>query len=225
MLRQKGLQRGKNFDIMKLNRVKLPEVSKFKELYHKYSSQLRAIMTSSKCRTSDTIHDMKVKLWTNIISKHTNQQELISMLLKRWVEYDKSLSIVNIKKSYPSDADWINTLEKDQQNISKQMMIPLEKLFIALGADRLETMTDFMALNPDETVQNLRSKIDASIQAVRKSGNPDLINKLELELDRMANQGKLMPTEGITFFWRGKFLKLTGNFAPGNQITGLLYRL
>jgi hypothetical protein len=48
---------------------------------------------------------------------------------------------------------------------------------------------------------------------------------LKTQLDRLNAIGGLkavVPTEGITFVFKGKLYKYTGAFAPANQILGML---
>ena len=52
----------------------------------------------------------------------------------------------------------------------------------------------------------------------------DQIKKLEKELSRLNSIGgfdKIVPSEGIVFSYKGNAYKLTGAFAPLNQILGI----
>lgn len=225
MLRQRGTHEQGSFTIKNLNRVALPKVDDFDKMHKRFVSELNKIMKQHGLKPGDNVEKMKEQAWKKIIHKYAKDVQLVNKLINRWAKFNKSPSITAIKKEHPEDAKWIVQLEKDMKKINKNIMLPLEKLFLGLGAERLKTMSDFMAVNPDATVQKLKAKIDQAVKAVKKSGNPELLNKLEVEMDRLASTGKLLPTEGITFFWNGHFLKLTGSFAPANQIIGILYRI
>lgn len=225
MLRQRGTHKQSNYTIKSLNRVKLPQIDDFKKLEKRFQKELMDIMKMYRLKGSDTINTLRTKAWDAELSKNTKNQKLKDILINRWANFIKQPTISQIKKEFPDDAGWIQALEKQSKNFNKNIILPMEKLFLALGAERLKTMSEFMAINPDETVKKLAARIDNAVERVKKSGNPELLDKLELELGRLEATGKLMPTEGITFFWNGHFLKLTGSFAPANQIIGLLYRL
>ena len=48
---------------------------------------------------------------------------------------------------------------------------------------------------------------------------------MKAQLQKVQSMGgfkKIVPTEGITFMFKGKVYKLTGLFAPINQILGML---
>jgi hypothetical protein len=83
-----------------------------------------------------------------------------------------------------------------------------------------------LAANPDKAVRDMKKRLDKTIKDVKKSGDVKKINKLKLELQRLNAIGgtnKIVPNEGIVFVYGGKTFKLTGTFAPLNQILGLFY--
>ena len=54
---------------------------------------------------------------------------------------------------------------------------------------------------------------------------PIVLYTLKTQLDRLNAIGGLkavVPTEGVTFIFKGKLYKYTGAFAPANQILGML---
>ena len=60
---------------------------------------------------------------------------------------------------------------------------------------------------------------------VCRSKEPKVLNTLKVQLDRLNAIGGLksvVPSEGITFVFKGKLYKYTGAFAPANQILGML---
>jgi hypothetical protein len=89
----------------------------------------------------------------------------------------------------------------------------------------MKNMSSFLAANPTQASETLRKEIEKAISSVRTNGNEEDVVKLEHELKRIAVSGGLesvVPTEGITFLFRGKLYKYTGIFAPINQIKGML---
>ncbi len=45
------------------------------------------------------------------------------------------------------------------------------------------------------------------------------------KIDAIGGMKKIIPSEGITFFYKGELLKITGVFAPINQVLGLRFKL
>jgi hypothetical protein len=152
-------------------------------------------------------------------------------LIKRWAFYDKSfvLNSNNIKSD--KVLEWAKGVDKnDHQKISKDNIRPFEDIFLGVGADVLSFMSSVLTVNADEAVRNMKQRLDQTIKDVKSGGDEKKIRKLQLELERMAALGgvdKIVPNEGIVFVYppgpNGKTLKLTGTFAPLNQILGLFY--
>jgi hypothetical protein len=72
----------------------------------------------------------------------------------------------------------------------------------------------------------MKKRLDKTIKDVQKLGDVKKVKKLKLELERLTSIGgknKIVPNEGIVFVYGGKTFKLTGTFAPLNQILGLFY--
>ncbi len=74
-------------------------------------------------------------------------------------------------------------------------------------------------------IPQIKKDLKTAISKVRKSKDPKVLNTLKTQLDRLNAIGGLksvVPTEGITFMFKGKLYKYTGAFAPANQILGML---
>ena len=72
---------------------------------------------------------------------------------------------------------------------------------------------------------SMRKKLKTAIKAVKGGGDLKKLNRLKVQLDRLNAIGGLksvVPSEGITFVFKGKLYKYTGAFAPANQILGML---
>jgi hypothetical protein len=72
----------------------------------------------------------------------------------------------------------------------------------------------------------MKKRLDQTIKDVKKSGNTAKIEKLKMELERLAAIGgkeMIVPNEGLVFVFKGDTYKLTGAFASLNQILGLMY--
>ena len=94
-----------------------------------------------------------------------------------------------------------------------------------MGAEVLKNVEGFLAANPDKAVQAIRKQVAQAIKFVRKGGDLKKLNKLKDQLDKIQSMGgfeKIIPSEGLVFIYKGNTYKLTGIFAPINQITGLM---
>jgi hypothetical protein len=131
-----------------------------------------------------------------------------------------------IKKELGPDADWYTNLEKKQAKaLKRKVFAPLESLFIEVGTEFMKNMSSYLSANPTEAAEAMRKEIDKTIATLRKDGGPEEIEKLEHELGRVTAAGgmeNIVPTEGITFVFKGKLYKYTGIFAPLHQIRSML---
>jgi hypothetical protein len=146
-------------------------------------------------------------------------------LVKRWAFNDKSFRINTIQD--PKLKAWAEGIDKqDQQKISKQNLMRFEEIFLGVGADVLSFMSSVLTANPDSAKRQMVARLESTIQQVKASGDPKKIEKLKLELQRLNALGgfdKIVPNEGIVFVYNGNTYKLTGAFAPLNQILGIFF--
>lgn len=228
MVKQREKHNQGTFALRGLEIAKLPEVPDFKGQQKSFVSELEKIMTKFKLKNSDRLNDYKVQYFNKIFKKQGIKND---QLIQRWVFGDKSYTINDIKKDNytPKQLTWILDFEKKKlKDEWKKMILPFEFLFLRLGATILKNMQSFMVVNPNKSVQRINQEIDKALKVVEKSKNPKFIKKVALELRRIEAAGgrKLIsPEEGITFMFKGQFLKLTGLFAPTNQITGILFQI
>ena len=119
----------------------------------------------------------------------------------------------------------IKTFDKtDFKKQNKQNVYNFEKIFLELGVEILANISDYLSVVPDKAVKDIRRRIAAKIKVIQKSKDLASLEKLKFELKRIEDLGgfeKLVPTEGIVFIYKGKTYKLTGLFAPINQLLGI----
>jgi hypothetical protein len=89
----------------------------------------------------------------------------------------------------------------------------------------MKNIKDFVAVNPNETTQKLRQKLQREINNIKKSNDIKSITKMQKQLDKIEQLGgfdAIVPTEGLVFTYKGKTYKYSGVFAPVNQLLGIL---
>jgi len=89
----------------------------------------------------------------------------------------------------------------------------------------LQNATNYLAANPDQTVQEIKTELAQLIKDLQAKGDAATIQKLEHELKRIQKLGgfdAIVPTEGVVFTFQGNTYKMTGAFAPVNQLLGVL---
>jgi hypothetical protein len=206
---------------------KLPKSEHLSKLQGKYISMITKLQNEFKLSDSDGVADYHQAWWTDFVEKKAKKldyQQKIG-LIKRWAFGDKSFRIAEITDD--KLRAWAEQTDKqDQQKISKQNLMRFEEIFLGVGADVLSFMDSVLTANPDSAKRQMVARLQSTISQVKASGDPKKIAKLKLELQRLNALGgfdKIVPNEGIVFVYGGNTYKLTGAFAPLNQILGIFF--
>ena len=236
MIKQINQNIQKTYSITKPFITNLPKVKDFSKRQSYFLGKLKKLQNQYNLGDTDTLSDYHQAYWMEYIfngAKQTDYKnpsnEILMKLTKRWAFFDKSYKIPQIRKDlekYPKFLDWILTTDKiDHAKLQKQHIRDWEVLFFELGAEILSNLSDFIAANPSKAAQQIRKDLKSAINKVKKSKDPKVLNTLKTQLDRLNAIGGLksvVPSEGITFVFKGKLYKYTGAFAPANQILGML---
>tara|TARA_R100001463_G_scaffold16888_5_gene43589 strand:- start:9607 stop:13329 length:3723 start_codon:yes stop_codon:yes gene_type:complete len=236
MIKQINQDIQKTYTITKPFVANLPQVKDFSKRQSYFLGKLKKLQSEYKLKDTDTLADYHQAYWMEYIYnggkqtdyKHPDNRVLMK-LTKRWAFFDKSYKIPQIRKDlkdYPKFLDWVLSTDKmNHAKLQKEHIRDWEVLFFELGAEILKNMSDFIAANPSEAAQKIRKDLISTINKVKKSKDPKVLNTLKVQLDRLKALGGLnavVPSEGITFVYKGKLYKYTGAFAPANQILGML---
>jgi len=234
MIKQINQNVQKTFKIEKPFVTKLPKVKNFAARQSYFLGKLKKLQKQFDLKDTSTLADYHQAYWVEYIYNGSKQfnyslsNKVLMALTKRWAFLDKSYKISQIRKDITDEKflKWIlKTDKQDLQRLQKQNIRDWEVLFFELGAEILSNMNDFIAANPDKSVQTIRKDLEKAINKVKKSKDPKVLQTLKTQLDRLNAVGGLdavVPTEGITFVYKGKLYKYTGFFAPSNQILGML---
>ncbi len=194
----------------------------------KYLSKLNKLQNEFGLKDSDNVADYHQSWWDWWIESNapTKIDKLTKeALIRRWAFGEKSFRLNTI-----SDEElqkW--AIQNDKVNVAKQQkdnIRPFEELFLGVGADVLEFVGSVLTVHPDNAIRAMKSKLKSVAAQVRNSGSPAQIQKLKTELERLNQLGgieKIVANEGLVFVYNGKPYKLTGTFAPLNQILGIFY--
>jgi hypothetical protein len=206
---------------------KLPKSEDLSKLQGKYLGMISKLQSEFALADSDGVADYHQAWWGKFVekaAKKLDSQEKIG-LVKRWAFGDKTFRIATIQDA--KLRAWAEQTDKqDQQKISKQNLMRFEEIFLGVGADVLSFMESVLTANPDSAKRQMVARLQSTIQQVKASGDPKKIEKLKLELQRLNALGgfdKIVPNEGIVFVYGGNTYKLTGAFAPLNQILGIFF--
>ena len=234
MIQQVNQHIQKKYKIAKPNFLTVSKHQDFGKMKDKFYGRLKKLQNQFALKDNDTLALYHQRFWEEYIYNAAKQfkykipTNVLRRLTKRWAFFDKSYSIRDIKATVKNDKfiDWVLTTDKiDHQQMVKNNMKPFEELFFEVGVEIMKNIDGWLAVNPAQSVQKIRKKLQSAISSVRSGGDLKKLNKLKQQLSKLDSIGGLdavIPSEGIVFKYNGKVYKFTGAFAPVNQITGMM---
>ena len=229
MIKQVNANVQKSFSVIGPQILKMKAHQDFSEKQPYFISKLNKLMSKYKMKDSNTFGDYHQAWWEDFVEKKIGKIEnRIKMgLVQRWAFFDKSFRLN--RKNIDDEKVLAKSIEFDKMKHADQVkknMLPFEVLFFELGVEVLKNVDGFLAANPDKAVQNIRKQVQSSIAIVKKGGDIKKLNRLSQQLNKLNSIGgmnAIVPSEGLVFVYKGNTYKLTGAFAPINQITGMIY--
>ena len=210
--------------------TQLPKNQELSKMQSKFDSQLKKVQSEFKLKDSDGVADYHQAWWEDWVDKNspsTLDNKTKMGLVKRWAFDDKSFRLDKKNITDSKTLEWSKKIDKkDHTKLAKENTRKFEDIFLGVGAEVLSFMSSVLTVNPDKAVRDMKKRLDQTIKDVSKSGSPEKITKLKMELERLAAIGgkeKIVPNEGLVFVYKGDTYKLTGAFASLNQILGLMY--
>ena len=224
----------KTFSFIPPNKMQLGQIEDFEDRQDAFFGEIDSLRNQFGLKETDVVSEYHKAWWENVIQAKANQlgysipQEVIELLIYRWAFNNKSTSITKIKKLIDNEqfVEWVSVFDKkDFKLYQKQNIKPFESIFLRLGAVVLKNIKNYLAANPSKAVQQIKNNLTSLTKELQTSDNIETIKKLETHLKQIEAIGgfdSIVPIEGIVFTYGGNTYKLTGSFAPVNQILGAL---
>ena len=221
--------------------VSLPKSKSFGDSLAKYSGMIDKLKKEFKLKDNDKIMKYHDAWWRNLLNKQQSKLKEIfpsnvyEVLIRRWAYNDKSTPITKIRTDLSDQSKllaWVNKFEKE--DVVKQFeknMWPFQFIFLKLGAEVLQNVKGFVAAGGSDDIakaldahtKTLEAKKISSVESPEKFKKD--MQKLYKNLERLKAIGgtdAIAPSEGVVFQYKGGTYKLTGTFAPINQIMGIM---
>lgn len=213
------------FTISKPQLLSLKKVNSYGQKKDQLMSDLWALQSEYSLGNGDTLGDYYDQYWKNYIEEKYPKlaEDTKRSLIDRWAR-----SIKSNKLTKNSLGEYLSgVVEDDKQNvvrINSEIRSKFEEIFLKLGVSVLENISDILSFNSKESIKSIRKDLLDSISKIKTSNNSSDISKAYSNLQKLKSLGGLkaiVPSEGLVFTYNGKLYKLTGSFAPINQILGL----
>ena len=232
MIKQINQEIQNTFEIRGPVALSLPTSQDFKADQQYFIKKLYNLQKKYKLTNTDKITRYHEKWWENKIDSESKKAKISldrqtkNDYINRWVFGDKSKALN--KKNFPDEKvlNWAKTMDKvNFLKFAQQNVEPFENLFLELGAKVLTNVDNLISASPDSAVRNIKKDLKSTISNLYKGGDLNKVSQLRRHLERLNKAGgfkRIVPSEGLVFNYKGKTYKLTGTFAPINQILGSL---
>lgn len=236
MIKQINQDVQNNYSIKSQPVIELPKQQNLKKRASHYISRINKLQREFNLKDSDGVLEYHRGWWRQYIEKNVPEKlskEELEGLTLRWADGNKKFRLDKKNLSSDKNLSWAKTLDKkNHSSYVKENLMKFEDIFLSMGAEILQFVASALVVNPNDAMRKIKKDLDSTVKAIESSKDERLINKLKLELRRLESLGgvdKLVPVEGIVFTYQKDgqpyTMKLTGGFAPLNQILGLMYNL
>ena len=223
------------FSFIPPQKIKLGRIADFEDQQAALFSEVDQLKNQFNLKDTDLLSDYHRAWWRDVITTQAQKlnydipEEVLETLIDRWAFDDKSTSKTVLIKMIDNEEfkNWViaTDVPADLKKYQKQNMEPFESIFLRLGALVLSNVSEVLAADPTKATQEIKQDIVNVIKQVKETNDIDTLKKVEYQLKRLEKLGgldKIVPIEGIVFTFKGDTYKLTGAFAPVNQLIGIL---
>ena len=235
-LRQVEAQNQKTYEIKITDPVTIRKSADFVKQKEELLKILKDVVGKRALKMDDKLGLYFQAWWKEYITNTGNQygynieDTVLQQLINRWAFGNKETNIRVIRDAITNEDFKTWAVEFDKRDYAMQNKIaasPIENLFLKLGVYTLSNIENLVSLNPNDSVRQMKKDLKSSVNKIKVSVETDAnaLDFLKRELTRLKDIGgynAILPTEGIVFKYNGKLFKLTGAFAPINQLIGYM---
>ena len=144
-----------------------------------------------------------------------------AMLIKK-LYGTKGVKITDVTKGMqPEYKQRVSEFYKDSKNVLAEIIYPLEDIVHDFSVEVLKGMNSAFVMSNKKEVQRMRAEVADTIDKMQKAGSREAYDFLKKQLKKLKDvENVSTAVEGIVFQHDGYVYKMTGNFAPINQILG-----
>ena len=189
---------------------------------NQFKTKLTKLFKAEGLTMTASIEEWKRKRFEDL--KPEWMDKVVNEIFNRWFNEDKSFNVRELKKLYPDHYDEVKSDKFAKPYIAK-VMEPMDDLFLEIGNAFIKLCDGFTNQGSNDQVINMLKKdVEDVVNQIEKEGSDEVKTKLEFQMNRLKKLGEdsINAAEGVVFTYKGKLMKLTGCFAPLNQILGTM---
>lgn len=234
---------GKNvfntFAVKKQPGVSMPDTKdENQDLHNKLLEVINSQKEKYGLSDSDSILKNQMEKWKRFVDVKAKQFEysipsnVKEGLVSRWCLDEKSgeigYSLRDVKSDIKNEKFLSFVVDFDKNEVTdkrKEMRKPFEFIFLRLGSEVLCKLNFPLIEDQKKAVSTIQKDIVDSIEEIKSVDSFKARKKMKNELKRIKRCGgvdKTAPGEGVVFNYNDELYKLTGLFAPVNQLLGII---
>ena len=187
-------------------------------------ARLEAAINEEGISDNQTVGDYVVARLSDMIDEAVNLESEAKKLVIKKILGVKGININKILKMIPDPQDkaTVRELIKRSADLKRKAIEPIEDIIHDFAVEMLSIFQSAYVVDNSAEAMRLRDEVKNAIEQIQKSGSKEANEVLVQQLKKLEKLDKtLTAAEGFVFIYDGKTYKLTGNFAPINQILGL----
>tara|TARA_Y100000592_G_scaffold50021_1_gene79205 strand:- start:11089 stop:14289 length:3201 start_codon:yes stop_codon:yes gene_type:complete len=203
------------------NPIRRLDPIKDKDITKDAISEINNLIRDQGLNDNDTINDYVIAQVKPEIENLGLTEDRNEMILQRVMEMPGKPTSTQITKGLPAEiksdiSEYIKNFKYASYTRSLQLIL---HDFSVSAVDGLESA--FISDNKKQ-IKFLQDELSDTIKKINNSSNEAAKQELVKQMEKLKSpQGINTPSEGFVFDWNGVTYKLTGNFAPANQILGM----
>lgn len=196
------------------------------EAVNSAESRLKKLLSQSGVGTGATVGEYIVSKLDALIERmFPDLDEDTKKLIMQRMFGVKGTTATQIYKriSDPSTKSAVRDFIKDQKRVRKEIIFPLEDIVHDFAVAMLDGLKSRFVLSHKDEINRIADRVEQAIAEIEAEGDETKTQKLKQGLGKLKSLDKISSSmEGFVFAYDGHTYKLTGSFAPVNQIMGLL---
>ena len=194
------------------------------EPFKKAVSSINSLVSSEGLSDSDTIGSYVYKrLYTGLDDQFP--EEFRKQISQYLLGMPGNIGLRNLKKDQNQETRQVlSDIKNSKQLLLRQAIAPLEEVVHDFAVEVLKGLQSVFILDSGKEVERQKQELAKAVENITAAGDkdPQSMEVLQQQLNKIKDMSNITtPVEGIVFDYDGHMYKLTGNFAPINQILGL----
>lgn len=224
------------FEILSPPAVDLPSLQ-LEDLRSELVGEVEEYQNQFDLSDEDQVMEWHEEWWENFVREKAEEfdydipDHVVAGFIRRWAWGNKSgddgYSVRDMKSAIDHEdfISWAREFDKnDYKQQFKENIKPIEEVFLKLGTEVLKRVETVLATDPEHAEEDIQQQLQSVRAQLEGAADSGKIEKLQQQLSRLEKAGGIddIALEGIVFTYKGKTFKLTGSWAPLNQVVGIM---